>query len=264
MMAEDVKLSPAGGVELPPPSSGGVTVSASGIPARAAAVGITPSGTGVGSTRGTMPGPVRTHLKNKTKPCTIPLRIVTPTSRQLSHTDGICLSRQLAADSWLFALRTDLCNRLCQYLPTDYIGGCRQCSSEQQAIVSQAAASCSGMCHLGEVLGRAGGKVLLGAVVVVNSRYSRIPQIMHLLLCLFFIRARFQVEVWATHTPGVQNGMADAISRNNLHYFFSQAPDAQRRRIAIPPALVALLVEQRPDWTSQTWTRLFETSFQLA
>ena len=100
-----------------------------------------------------------------------------------------------------------------------------------------------------------------GAVAVVNSGYSRIPQIMHLLRCLFFIRARFHVEVWATHTPGVQNGMADAISRNNLHYFFYQAPDAQRRRIAIP---VALLVEQRPDWTSQTWTQLFETSFQLA
>ena len=103
-----------------------------------------------------------------------------------------------------------------------------------------------------------------GAVAVVNSGYSRIPEIMHLLRCLFFIRARFQVEVWATHTPGVQNGMADAISRNNLHYFLSQAPDAQCPRIAIPPALVALLVEQRPDWTSQTWTRLFETSFQLA
>ena len=47
MMAEDVKLPPAGGVELPPTSSGGVTVSASGIPARAAAVGITPRLIGV-------------------------------------------------------------------------------------------------------------------------------------------------------------------------------------------------------------------------
>ena len=56
MMAEDVKLPPAGGVELPPAggvelpptSSGGVTVSASGIPARAAAVGIMPMGLGWG------------------------------------------------------------------------------------------------------------------------------------------------------------------------------------------------------------------------
>ena len=69
MMAEDVKLPPAGGVELPPTPSGGVTVSASGLPARAAAVGITPSGTGVGSTRGTVPGPVRPNKDppNKTK-----------------------------------------------------------------------------------------------------------------------------------------------------------------------------------------------------
>ena len=76
----------------------------------------------MGSTRGTVPGPVRPNKDppNKTKqnnPCTIPLRIVTPSIHQLSHTDGICLSGQLAADSWLFALRSDLCNRLCQSQP---------------------------------------------------------------------------------------------------------------------------------------------------
>ena len=44
-----------------------------------------------------------------------------------------------------------------------------------------------------------------GAVSVVNSGYSVAPQIMHLLRCLLFIRAHFQLEVWACHISGAQN-----------------------------------------------------------
>jgi len=42
---------------------------------------------------------------------------------------------------------------------------------------------------------------------------------MHALRCLFFIKAYFQIEVWASHTPGVQNDMANANSQDNLCYF---------------------------------------------
>ena len=41
------------------------------------------------------------------------------------------------------------------------------------------------------------------AMAVVNSGYSRVPEIMHLLRCLFYIRAHLELEVWAVHTPGV-------------------------------------------------------------
>jgi len=53
----------------------------------------------------------------------------------------------------------------------------------------------------------------MGLIAVINSSYSRVPQIMHLLRCLFFIRAFFQISVWAVHVPGQHNAMADAISR---------------------------------------------------
>ena len=53
----------------------------------------------------------------------------------------------------------------------------------------------------------------MGVIAVINSSYSRVPQIMHLLRCLFFIRAFFQISVWAVHVPGQHNAMADAISR---------------------------------------------------
>ena len=104
----------------------------------------------------------------------------------------------------------------------------------------------------------------LETLAVVNSGYSRVTRIMHLLRCLFFIRALFQIEVWAVHTPGRLNCKADAISRNNLHFLFSQAPDSRTRRVPIPPALTSLLVKQMPDWTSQAWAELFKNCFQLA
>lgn len=52
-----------------------------------------------------------------------------------------------------------------------------------------------------------------GAVAVINSGYSRVPQIMHVLRCLFFILAYFQISVHAVHMPGQHNRIPDAISR---------------------------------------------------
>lgn len=99
-----------------------------------------------------------------------------------------------------------------------------------------------------------------GAVAVVNSGYSRVPAIMHLLRCLFFIRARFNICLRAVHIPGVCNALADAVSRDNLAFLFSQIPEAVSCRTLIPPALCALLLDQ-PDWTSPRWTQLFGSCF---
>ena len=100
-----------------------------------------------------------------------------------------------------------------------------------------------------------------GVVAMVNSGYSRVPPIMHLLRTLFFIRAHFYIDVWAVHVPGANNELADAISRDNLRLLFSQVPEASHRRVAVPPPLLALLVEQQPDWTSPTWRQLFGSCF---
>ncbi len=84
-------------------------------------------------------------------------------------------------------------------------------------------------------------------VEVVNAGYSKVPAIMHLLRCLFFIRAQNHIRLQAVHIPGVQNTLADAISRNNLALLFSQVPDAARYRVPIPPSLLGVLVDQQPD-----------------
>ena len=101
----------------------------------------------------------------------------------------------------------------------------------------------------------------MGAVAVVNAGHSKVPQIMHLLRCLFFIRAFFHLSVRAVHVPGIWNSWVDVISRNNLPHFFSQVPGEVGRREPLPPSLLALLVDQQPDWTSPAWTQLFRLCF---
>ncbi len=101
-------------------------------------------------------------------------------------------------------------------------------------------------------------------VEVLNAGCSKDNHIMHLLRCLFFIRAHFRVRLRAVHIPGAVNTLADAISRNNLLYLFSQVPVATSGRVAIPPPLLAVLVDQQPDWTSVPWSQLFKSCFRLA
>ena len=87
----------------------------------------------------------------------------------------------------------------------------------------------------------------LGAIAVVNSGYSKVPKVMHLLHCRFFLRGLSNFSVWAVHVPGVQNGWANATSQ--LPDFFAQVPGSVGRCQPIPPSLLGLLVGQQPNWT---------------
>ena len=100
------------------------------------------------------------------------------------------------------------------------------------------------------------------AVAVLNSGYSQDLQIMHLLRCLFFIKAHFQMEVKVSHIPGAENTQADAISRDLLPVFFSQVPTASPSPAVVSAPLLALLVERQLDWTSPHWAKLFKSCFQ--
>lgn len=94
-------------------------------------------------------------------------------------------------------------------------------------------------------------------VTIVNSGYSKDKDIMHMIRCLFFIRAHWDFQLLAEHIPGENNKAADAISRNNFPLFFQVSPDAAPQATPIPQALLSWLVEQQPDWTSTTWVKLF-------
>ena len=96
-------------------------------------------------------------------------------------------------------------------------------------------------------------------VSVVNSGYSKDPLLMHLIRCLFFVLAAWDI---ASHIPGVLNVVADAISRNNLSLLFEKVPGASHSPTKIPQELAELLVISRPDWTAQSWRNLFMSCLQ--
>ena len=56
-------------------------------------------------------------------------------------------------------------------------------------------------------------------VAVLNKRTSRDQDLMDLLRCLSFFEARFSFRAVASHIPGVQNSLADDLSRNKLSSF---------------------------------------------
>ena len=103
-----------------------------------------------------------------------------------------------------------------------------------------------------------------GAVAAANSGYSKVPRIAHLLRCLFFIRARFEISLEVKYLPGAINHLADAISRDNLHLLFSQVPESVSAQMPIPPPLLELLLDHSQDWTSESWRSQFVSCFRPA
>ena len=86
-------------------------------------------------------------------------------------------------------------------------------------------------------------------MAVLNSGYSKDEQLMHLVRCLFFVLAAWDILPYACHIPRVRNSVADAISRDKISFFFSKVPDASPHPRTVPQNLVDLLVTVQPDWT---------------
>ena len=97
-------------------------------------------------------------------------------------------------------------------------------------------------------------------VAVINSRYATDRTLMQMLRCLFFIEAHFQFSLSASHLPGVHNDLADDLSRNNVPSFLRKMPKVSPTPTVIPNSLLQWLLHPNLDWTSPSWTTLFNTS----
>lgn len=99
-------------------------------------------------------------------------------------------------------------------------------------------------------------------VEMMRASASKIEEIMRMLRCLFFFESTFDFMLTVVHIPGKMNDLADDLSRNRLFSFFSKVPQAQCVSDRVPEQLTRLLIEEQPDWMSQTWTRLFSSILQ--
>ncbi len=98
-------------------------------------------------------------------------------------------------------------------------------------------------------------------VHIINSGMSKDPLVMKVMRCLHFISAKFNLLLSASHLAGINNTLADALSRNNLPLFFHCCPQADPHPSQLPQPLLELLIHSHLDWISPSWTSTFNSIF---
>ena len=102
----------------------------------------------------------------------------------------------------------------------------------------------------------------MAVVWALAAGTARDPLLMHLLRCLHFFCALFNIAIEAKHIAGTLNTAADALSRDKLDTFHSCVPQAPPDPTPLPAPLVDMLLLSKPDWTSSSWRNLFQASLQ--
>lgn len=101
-------------------------------------------------------------------------------------------------------------------------------------------------------------------VSIINHGASRNPEAMQLTRCLSFLAAKWEFHLRAEHIRGVDNILADALSRNNLPLFRVLHPQASPSPSVIPEQVLDLLMLREPDWTCRCWTGQWSSIFGMA
>ena len=83
----------------------------------------------------------------------------------------------------------------------------------------------------------------------INKSSSKEPIATHLLRCLWFFSAHFDIRVVASHIPGVVNIAADQLSRNKSMEFLQANSHASRTPVPFPTCFLKLVSPQKQDWT---------------
>ena len=99
----------------------------------------------------------------------------------------------------------------------------------------------------------------IAAVSVINQQTAKNGLLSHLLRCLFFATAFFDFDLGARHVPGVENGAADALSRNRLDLFFTQMNNASTSPTPLSPLLLEGLSKDHPEWGASQWMVWFNS-----
>ncbi len=98
-------------------------------------------------------------------------------------------------------------------------------------------------------------------VACLRSRTSRAGGIMHLLRCLTFVEASYNMHIDSIYIDTHSNHLADDLSRNRLLSFLSKVPLADPLPSPVPSPLLDLLLDQQADWRSTAWRVRFNSTF---
>ena len=97
----------------------------------------------------------------------------------------------------------------------------------------------------------------MAVVQALAGGSAKQPVLMHLIRCLHFFTARYNIVIKPSHIAGSLNVAADALSRNKLTVFHHSTPQAAKQPSPVPELLVDMLIRQCPDWTSPSWRTMF-------
>ena len=107
-------------------------------------------------------------------------------------------------------------------------------------------------------------RILCDNAAIIRAGTSKDSFVMHLLRCLFFFTARYQLMLLPKHLPGRENVAADYLSRDALSSFRQVVSHANVEPTTLPDNLMEALVLQCPVWTSSSWRDVLRSSFLMA
>ena len=73
-------------------------------------------------------------------------------------------------------------------------------------------------------------------VSIINSKHSKSPRVMDLVRAITLQTLRYHFTFTATHIPGLDNSIADSLSRFQLDRLRTLAPTASPSACTIPPS----------------------------
>ena len=86
----------------------------------------------------------------------------------------------------------------------------------------------------------------LAVVAILRNKDCKNLEVMHLMTCLAFLKAKFQFALFSAHIGSKKNDLVDALSRNDSEYFFTHYPQAHPKPTPLPPELLDLTIIHKP------------------
>ena len=74
----------------------------------------------------------------------------------------------------------------------------------------------------------------MAVVQIFQTKSSWDREMMHLLCCLHFIKAKWDMVLWVQHIRGKSNIAADALPCNSVQVFFQVLPNADQQQTVLP------------------------------
>ena len=103
----------------------------------------------------------------------------------------------------------------------------------------------------------------MSVVAAIKKGSAKDDTVMHLLRCLWFFVAYYDIDVAATHIPGVANCTTDHLSGNNMSQFFLLNPQVNQQPTSLPQSLIKIMTTPGMDWTSAAFTEQFNTVISM-